>query len=271
MCIDKLTNEFILNCFENSWMYSVSTFFESNFVTSLIGAAAGALAGAVGAHLISKSQKNKDLLIEELRNTNSAIIVCADVMEICINLKINHIKPMVMKYKSHKCDLDKHLEESKDNPSLVLDINAILNIINFPSIELSIFRKLIFEKISLDGKTLSIAFKLLRTLNLLELFMDKRNNIINTNDKKSKEAILSWYFGIQDKNGHTNNHFRDHVYGMEKYVDDSIILVRFLIGELEKHSKILSRRYGKNSPVTPRINLARYINDMPSYQSNLLK
>jgi bifunctional pyridoxal-dependent enzyme with beta-cystathionase and maltose regulon repressor activities len=85
----------------------VKKFFNSNFITSLVGALAGAGAGALAAQHIVERSKLRDELLREMRNTNAAIALAFSVTNTFLALKHQHIKAL-------KENFDKQLAELED-------------------------------------------------------------------------------------------------------------------------------------------------------------
>ncbi len=103
-------------------------FAESNFVSSLFAAMAGAYGGAWAAQRLADKVKLRDELIAEVRNTNAAIYIIFGLSNSYLNLKEQHGKGLKEGYDAQKAAVVAHqagLAEGTTAPGTQLNIGAM--------------------------------------------------------------------------------------------------------------------------------------------------
>lgn len=78
------------------------SFFNSVFVTAILGSLAGALGGAVAAQRIADKTRNKDELLKEIRATNAATMVAFGVCNSVLLAKKQHIVALRETFNQHR-------------------------------------------------------------------------------------------------------------------------------------------------------------------------
>ncbi|MGA8690272.1 MAG: hypothetical protein WB662_10285, partial [Methyloceanibacter sp.] len=81
---------------------NVKTFLNSKFVSSGLGALAGAAGGAWAAQKIAERVKLRKRLLQEVRNSNAAIELAQGICSTYLNLKEQHVRRLKQAYDEQK-------------------------------------------------------------------------------------------------------------------------------------------------------------------------
>ena len=244
MCIEQILS--ITNlALKNSWDFANSTFF-----TSLIGA----FAGAYGGQYIVERIKNRENLLAEIRNTNAAIMMAFDICNSYLSLKKQHVKTLKENHDRHVQDLNQFHAERKQGTiadDVVFRFQADFQSLETMLVPIGVLQKLIFEKISLNGRPLNLTATLIRTIQSLNNSIQKRNQLIElykANSPIPDEVLATHYFGLPDKNGHIDNIYPSCVQFIYEQTDDCIFFSKLLCEDLVTHGEQLKKKFGKKSP-----------------------
>jgi hypothetical protein len=99
------------------WPYA-RDFFNSVFFTAIAGSFAGAFAGARAAQLIAEKTRNKEEMLREIRNTNSATMLAFGICNSLISAKKQHIKSLKDGFDQHKISAKEALIKQKLEPTV---------------------------------------------------------------------------------------------------------------------------------------------------------
>jgi hypothetical protein len=144
-------------------LQDIFDFFNSVFFTSITGALAGALGGAVAAQRIADSGKAKDELLREIRVTNAATIVAFSIANTLISSKKQQLKPLKFEYDEQKVAAEKAMLEQQSRP-VVFEFRPNFSTLPTLDLPLPILQAHIFEKLSLQGRPILITTTLAQTI-----------------------------------------------------------------------------------------------------------
>jgi hypothetical protein len=248
MCIDQIES-LISFVFKNVWNFANST-----IITTLIGA----FSGAYGGYLIVEKNKKRESLLSEIRNTNAAITVAFQICTSYLSLK-QHVKPLKENfYKS--CQDFEDFDSKKKQKKIPMDekfpLKADLEFLEKMMMPIDVLQKLNFEKISLNGLPLFLTTTLIRAIQSLNNFIEKRNQLIELYSEQYKANLLRTsddkfffsYFGLKDNSGNIDKNYPDCVDFIYEGTDECIIFSKFLCEELIAHGEQLQKKFGKKSP-----------------------
>lgn len=217
----------------------LADFFNSVFVTAILGSLAGAFAGAYGAQRIAERSKRREELLEEIRNTNAAIHVSHGICNIFLSLKKQHTKPMKDDFdtkhdalRKYKSDIDLGNIDPQTVFHVGLDYKG-LPIVNFPT---KLILKQVFEKLSVIGRPLSLAMAIVETTESFNIAIQKRNNMIEQSkaNPRSESQKISLYFGLS-YDGKLNTEYPDLIHAIYEQVDNGIMFSKLLCEDLSEH------------------------------------
>lgn len=221
---------------------------QTNFITALAGAGAGAL----GAQFITEKIKNKESLLKEIRNVNSAISIANHMCLLFLGTKHGNSKPIYEEFFRDRNILIQILESGQAIE--IFDYQRDCTFIPVPQVHFKSLRKILFNQLSLDEKAVTAYVYLEQSFKSFSLALNKRNKITDdyllrfkklSLDGKNEETMN--YFGLEH-NGSQNKLHLDFVKRIMLRNNDCIFLVLFLIGELIKHGKYLNKKYGEDAP-----------------------
>src|ERR1700730_9421221 len=87
-------------------MGTPADFWDSNFVTTLLGAGAGALAGAWFAQRLTERAAKRKRLRDEVRNADASIALAHFIGNAALSLKAQHVQPAAQVYRQLRQDFD---------------------------------------------------------------------------------------------------------------------------------------------------------------------
>ena len=147
------------------------TLLESNFITALVGAGAG----AIGAQFLAQKITTRELLIKEIRNVNSAISTTTHICFSFLAIKANATRVMHEKFfkdRQNFVEFLNHGQEIRD-----FDYFRDCGLILEPQVNIENLQKLIFNNLSLDQKAVSAFVFLEESIKLFSTSLSGRNKI----------------------------------------------------------------------------------------------
>lgn len=223
--------------------------------SSFLSAIVGALAGTFGSVYIIERIKNRRSILEEIRNTNAAIMIVFGITNLYFGIKNQHVISMYEKYQKSREEVLDKIKSAKGNQNIKeIRFHADLQALEPLPINLDSLEKLIFERISLNGRPLAAFSALFLSMNTLNAMLNKRNSLLNTyrtnpprNPEESKKLVDS-YFGFIDEYGNGDGTFQSLTEGVYRHTDDCIFFSMLLIKDLVARGLELKKSYGRNAP-----------------------
>ncbi|UEM06242.1 hypothetical protein JL101_012660 [Skermanella rosea] len=267
-----------------SWFYTmldqsaammevIKDFFNSTFFTSI----AGAFAGAYGAQVIAERVKYRAELINQIRSVNTAIMISFGICNSLISLKKQHVKVMRDTFNTQKIEILEHYQNVRSGkipPDTELQYNADYQTLSLPNLPVNILQSTILEKVSINGRPISLVSVLAQTINDLGLSLEFRNKIIEhrkANELSHSEQVAV-YFGFPF-NGKINAEYSTSIEAIYNQTEDGIWFSRKLCQDLEDYGNTVLRKFEKNfRDGAPRVNSPDFskadkLNLMPSDQN----
>lgn len=215
---------------------SIGGILESNFTTALVGA----FFGAYGGQLIVEKSKNKEELIKEMRNTNAAIMLAFDICNAYMAQRRQHIDSLKAAYDHQRNELLAGNLKSK----FIID-GQTLTPMMMPTDAL---QTQIFEKVSLNGRPLSLTIALLRAINSLNDSLSTRNRLIEAYKQMASGQsglVTKLYFGLPDDKGHIDISYPNTIDAIYQETKDCIFYSWLLCEDLVGHGKELLKKHPK--------------------------
>lgn len=243
----------------NSWsslsdfvsLDATKNFMNSTFITSLIGALAGAYFGATAAQRIAERSKYREELLREMRNTNAAITLAYEVCGAFLRLKKQHVKSLKESYDAQKADLIEFMRkrDAGEIPQgLVFDFKADLETLQPQALPMDTLRAVVFERLSIVGRQLNLVVTLTQTVESLMESLTKRNSLIESYKvevAKDKQRLVPLYFGLPFGEGLVNREYPDMIAAIYSQTDAGIFFGSLLCKDLHEHGKQLSDAFKK--------------------------
>lgn len=230
---------------------------------TLIGTLVAAFAGTYGAYLIIERNKKKTDMLQELRNTNSAISVSFEICNSLISLKDQHVLRLGQNYdrtRKNFHNFNANHQKGDLKKGKILEIHADFESLDPIHVPSDVLSKQVFEKISANARIHILTNTLMRTIDSLNKSISRRNEIIDNwkmkmNNDTSK--FFQYYFGLPNSNGHVDQTYPDTVSAILSLTDDSIFFSRLLCEDLGKHGEKLKRTLGKKAPSISKIDFSK--------------
>lgn len=229
----------------------------SSFSTALLGSLAGAFAGAMAAQRIAERSKRREELLKEIRSTNSAIMVAGAICNTVIAAKTQHVKPLWDAFKAAERELkefERQRETQQEQENMHFHYVADLRLFPCPTLPISILQDLVFNRLTVFGRSLSAVSTLSQSIIEMKNAYAKREEIIlsfrNGSVPEGKQA--HHYFGMPLSASVTNREHPDIISAMSEYTDDCIFFSSLLCEDLTAHGRRLHTTYcksfGKDAP-----------------------
>ena len=216
---------------------AVAALLNSPFVLSLLGAAAGAGVGAlVATRLVARRQRREELGAE-LRNTNVAAMVALSICHRALSLKRAHVLPLATRYQADVSAWNEFMRQRRTGerqgnlaPTIALD-TRLLPSITFPVVTL---QRLLFDKISMFGRSLALMTTLSETAGWLTNANAKRNELIAQIGRlPSGPEVAQAYFGT------ANAEYPQALRAVASHTDELIFFSATLASDLAAHAQAL--------------------------------
>lgn len=218
----------------------IKLIFESNFTTAVAGAGLGAYA----AFSLSQNISQRKELLDDIRNTNIAIVLAAGVMVNAINLKKNVFLPQ---YKSFHA-----ARRFYKKPWVFKKCWLDLRVMPTPKMEIDNLKKLTSEKVLLDDyKTIANVISMSESYHFLLDNIQSRQNFIQSHhsnrDNLPQADLEKRLYGLTYSNQLTDTTLEDVTKGMLQHANDIIYLSYQIYLGLREHGIKQVNQYKKNN------------------------
>lgn len=255
---------------------TISQFVSASLLMTIFGTLAAAFAGSYGAQYSINKKQNKDALLSEIRNTNSAIMAAFNISNTCLSLKTQHVKSLKEGFESQKSELEQFKKGMKNGTTgLGKQFEFRANLQSLPplSVPIDILEKQMFEKISARGRALGLTITLASTIQSLNRSINHRNTLIEwikenvSMDEHGRLAQL--YFGLPNNEGHIDSNYPDSIDSIYSLTDDCIFFSKLLCADLNSHGTKLKESLGDKLIVItePNFEKAETIGLMPNEEN----
>lgn len=233
----------------------VGTMLNSSFTTALLGSLAGALAGAVAAQRIVERNKRREELVLEVRNTNAAIMTGFSLTNSVLGLKHQQIQGLYDNYKQQQAKLSEYKERNAKTGEAIeaFSYEGDLGKIQVPSLPIDTLRELVFNRISVHGRPLSLVSHLESAISGLSAAVSERHRIVDEFRTFTipEQDQPYHYFGLELPSGHTHQEYPDLFEAINRHVNDIAFFGSLLCDDLIKHGKRLKVKEKKGSEEIP--------------------
>lgn len=228
----------------------VGTGLNSNFSTALLGSLAGALAGAIAAQRIVESNKAREEVFRELRNTNAANMASFTTCNAALALKKQQVQPLCESFYRDRAGVKKFMAEratGQRQGNAPFEFVSDMRTFPAPTIPIASLKDLLFNKLSVAGRPLSLVCAIEDAALGLERAISARLSLIERIKSKDipKEQLHMYYFGLRLPNGDINREYPDLVEAIRSYVDDLAFFSHLLCVDLSAHGQRLHERIPK--------------------------
>lgn len=228
---------------------SLASFLNSNFTSSLSGALAGALAGALMAQRIAENSKQRDILLQEIRCTNAAIVSAFTICNAALTFKEQVVKDVYETYNKAKGELqdfNRRRMEGRQLPDEIFIFEADFRVLHVPVVPVDVLQNQLYEKISTPIRPLAAIAALTGSLSSLTHMVNRRNlriDDIRKMSKGEKNNLLALYFGVPYGDGHVDTGYSDAVEAIYQSTDDVIFFSELIMKDLIVYGELLLEKY----------------------------
>ncbi|TPN70688.1 hypothetical protein FJ986_00190 [Mesorhizobium sp. B1-1-1] len=244
----------------NLWHYLYSS---PNFVPSVVGVAA-AFAGSWGAQVAILRRDQRKELLATLRAVNEAQALCFAIGNTFMSLKKQHLIGMLERFreteKSFLAFLEK-LHAAEPDPQIEkFHCQTELHTLPISKVPIERLEAVVFEKLSLDTKTLNLVIEINKGIDALNTSIAFRNELVRRwyeGPAMSHDEVTIRYLGVHTSNG-ADETYKQTLFAIEIYCNDCIFFSMLLSKALNEHGNTVRRnRYRVFRPL-PKIAEADY-------------
>jgi hypothetical protein len=227
------------------------------FVTSAIGALAGAWGGAYAIQRIAEKARKKEQLLQEILNSNAAFEVAHGLGSTYLNFKEQNVVPLVKQYREQREAVIGYLAEV-ENGRVARGTQFVLGgvsyqTLNLPPMRLERLDTLVSERLSVRGRPRPLVATLMNTAATLHDAIQKRNEMIAyLKTIQPSDLKFELIFGLPMKAGHIDTTFGDFLDAISSYTDDCIQFCMFMCDDMSAHGgrnyREFRRRYRRSEP-----------------------
>jgi hypothetical protein len=236
---------------------AATAFGKSNFTNGIISALLGTFVGAFGAHFLAQKDARRQELLNEIRNTNAAIMVAVNICISALLLKSDSVKPMRGIYDKKSKIFEEYINavvgtsEGKISASSFEPDLEQLSISPWP---VDILRGILFEKLSLANRPLMAISTLEQQIHQLNASLEFRNKKIEEFKNLDRNHLIFNYYGFEIS-GITNQEYRSSIKSIYDQVDDCIYYSNLIYEDLVFHGmRLKDKFYDKFGSGAPKIN-----------------
>ena len=127
----------------------------------------------------------------------------------------------------------------------------------------TVLQALVFKKLSLNGRPLSLAATLTQVAHSLDDVIQVRNHLIECYKAESlmpREQRVPKYFGLPERNGNTDTSYPDVIKAIYDHTNDCIYFSHLLYKDLYDHGEELRKKFtklfGKDTPTINKIDFS---------------
>ncbi len=234
-------------------------FLNSNVVIAAVGGLVGAFGGALGAQRIIERVRKREETLNELRNTNAAIMVAHTICNSALVLKKQHVQPIRENFLKIR-EAAEAFTAKRDAKQISLDVEFqfAMDFRTYPAliVPLETLKNLVFEKISTVGRPLALVAVTEQSLTGLNNAIAKRDQLIERfqTGEIPEKLRPHYYLGVPFSGGHVNQEFPDLVEASYSYVDDLAFFSYLLCTDLMKHgAKVREALTNMSSRQVPKV------------------
>ena len=221
----------------------LATILNSPFVLSLLGAAAGACVGAIVATRLVARRQRREELTAEIRSTNVATMVALSICHKVLSLKRAHVLPLATKFAADMAAWNEFMRQRRTGerqgntpPPISIDLRVVASM-TFPVVTL---QRLLFDEISLSGRSLALMTTLSETAGWLTNANAKRNELVDQMRRlPDATGVAQLYFGVPSATGAVNPDYQDAVTAVANHTDELIYFSATLANDLAAHAQRL--------------------------------
>ena len=219
----------------------------SPFILSLLGALAGACAGAVVATRLVTRRQRCDELMAEIRGTNVATMVALAVCHKVLSFKREHVLPLAARFNADTAAWTEFVRQRRTGqrqgnvpPAISIDLRVVHSL-TFPIVTL---QRLLFDKISIFGRSLALMTTLSETAGSLANANAKRNELVDRIRRlPDATGVAQVYFGAPTAAGVSNLDYPESVNAVANHTDELIFFSATLANDLAAHGQQMHARW----------------------------
>lgn len=242
-----------------AWLDKLS---DSSFFITVFGASVGAGFGAWAASRIAKKSKLIDVVTEEVRANNLAMILAQQTFNLSLSLKVKAVKPMTEAYNEEvRAFQEKNSSSSSSRTSKGRNLEKIGQI--NPPIE--VLRTIALERLTLSGPATRAVLAIVESAHCLSRALTTRNELTDIflhQQFPPGQDFEHMYFGVS-KDGACHAGYKQSMDSMTKSTDDMLFFSMTLCQLLDDHGVQLRKECKKLVRGKVSINRFRLLDTIP--------
>ncbi|MTD94722.1 hypothetical protein GIW81_10305 [Hyphomicrobium sp. xq] len=236
----------------------IANILNSTFVTSLLGAGAGAWAGAYFAQRIVERGARRERLRDEVRHANSAIALALFIANTSLSLKAQHVRGMAQGYVRLRNEFGAFEDRQRSGlnpPNAEFHVPMELNTLEELVLPLDRLQLVASEKLSLPTRPSATVFTLIANAHSLNGSIRERNKCIEefrTTAPHTHQERVQWYFAHPDGEGSVDARYASFMEAIPQQLDNCIFYSKLFIEDVavhgERYRAALKKEFGITAP-----------------------
>jgi len=224
-------------------------YLNSNFVTSLVGAGAGACAGAYAAQKIAARTLERSELLNEIRTTATSFNLAVLICNTTLGLKAQHIQQLKSTYDRQKSEVQEILRKRAAGelpPDFQWEFAANLQTLSPVATPIEQLQNLVFEKSTNSRRAIILVSMLTQAERFLNTSLNERTRLIEeyrASGPHSQAQLFQFYFALRDERGTIDDRFGTNLTAIYRFTDDCIYFSKALAETLSTNGRRLEERF----------------------------
>ena len=231
------------------------SFLNSNFITSVAGALAGAFFGATAAQKIADKTKSREESLRQIRLTNTATSLALTILNSVSAMRMQHTDRLKTEFDKSRRDCKVAIARARfsGGPMQTMNVKFDLQQLTLPFLPIDRLEQLVLEQINSGGIAASAMIMVRQSSIHLAEMLDTRNGLC----KEFKAAglttqqILPLYFGL-NTGGVSDERYASSVDGIYSYSKDIAFFTKVLCDQLVQSGRIRGEKFenefGRKAP-----------------------
>lgn len=219
------------------------------FMSAFLSALAGAGAGVLGAQIISERASRRRELLQDFHHSNAAITLAFTLCNNVLAARKQYILPLASQFGMDRSNALSAIENARNGQGpIYLHYQADLNKFPVPELPVDALKSLLYGSSSLHGRGLALVAMVEQSTLEFRAAIAMRNDLVDgfASSKDGQMEMHCKYFGIADKNGHTNQVYPDSVHAVSSYSADVAFFCALLTEDLIEHCNKIRAKLKKD-------------------------
>src|SRR6185437_8872524 len=225
----------------------VSGLLDSNFTTSVVGAFAGALGGALAAARIEQRNARVEAALEDIRNSNAGVTIVTGIIGATIGLKRQFVVKLVADYDALQARHAAYVAEAAAKGKAQLEpfhFNPDMQTMSPQGMPISELADFMVRNAGSDPAGWTVFNTLRQSISNIDLILGQRNEILEemrTAPPQARNDMVALYLGRPRADGNVDARYPELMKGLPAQVDDVLGFSKVLVEHLAERARSIAK------------------------------